>query len=366
MKHDDSRNGPKAEKFALTVIPDKAFNAETPTRLLAAAITPIEHFFVRNNGTIPELAPGSEWSLSIEGLVAHPQTFTLQQLRQTFDIVEVTAVLECAGNGRSEFEPATDGLQWGRGAVGCARWTGVRLADVLRKCGLRDGAVYTGHHSDDRFPCGTVPALSRGIPIAQALASETLLAFKMNGAPLPPLHGAPLRLVAPEMPESAWQKWLKRIEVIDRVHDGEKMRGTDYRLPRIPVRPGEPIDESLFEVIERMPINSLITSHEQQFRTAPGEMLDIVGHAWSGEASVAEVAISTDGGLQWTTAVLAPEVQRYAWRPFEAQARSPLTGLIELLACATDVEGRSQPIEPAPWNPRGYCNNSAHRVRGRA
>jgi DMSO/TMAO reductase YedYZ molybdopterin-dependent catalytic subunit len=216
---------PRLRRFS-----DSALNAEASPELLDAAITPLESFFVRNNGWLPDELHGDRdaWTLSIDGEVERPANFTLLKLRENFETVSVTAVLECAGYGREGYDPPTDGVPWGRGPVGCARWTGVRLADVLRACGVKPSAIYTGHHSADVQTDGSGrAAISRGIPIAKAMTPETLLAFEMNGEPLSFLHGAPLRMVAPGFPGSAWQKWLARIELRDREHDGEKMRGTD-------------------------------------------------------------------------------------------------------------------------------------------
>jgi len=308
----------------------------------------------------------SNWSLTIDGEVERPRAFTLAELRRDFETVSVTAVIECAGNGRVAFAPATDGLQWANGAVACARWEGVRLADLLAACGLKSSAVYTGHHSPDVAVNGSgKPALSRGLPIAKAMAPETIVALAMNGAPLTPLHGAPLRVVAPGYPGSAWQKWLSRIAIRDREHDGEKMRGTDYRLPRIPMRPGEPIDLANFEVITDMPVKSLITAPADDFTAQAGVPLTVRGFAWSGHTAVDSVAVSADGGETWTPATLEPAVERFAWRRFSASVTPRAAGPIVLCARATDVAGNSQPLGTAIWNPRGYCNNGVHRIAGR-
>jgi sulfite oxidase len=353
-----------ALKPRLHAFDDAALNAEPTAELLDHAITPIEHFFVRNNGRLPPEPAGDvdTWTLRIDGEVERATAFSLAALRSQFEVVTVTAVLECAGYGRDDFSPPVDGVPWGRGPVGCARWTGVRLGDVLKACGVKRSAVYTAHHSDDTQPDSDAPAISRGIPIAKALAPETLLAFEMNGEPLPFLHGGPLRVVAPGFPGSAWQKWLTRLELRDREHDGEKMNGTDYRLPRRRIAPDEPIDESLFDVIVDMPVNSIITSPRDGF-DARGGKIDVRGFAWSGHVPVRSVEVSTDG-QRWLPADLEPEADRFAWRRFRASLDAP-TGPVTVMARATDLQGRSQPLE-APWNPRGYCNNAVQRVRSRA
>lgn len=358
-----------ALKPRLRAFDDPALNAEaTPALLDAGAITPIPCFFVRNNGWLPDPPAGrpDDWRLTIDGEVERPASWTLGALRREFETVTVTAVLECAGYGREGFDPPTDGVPWGRGPVGCARWTGVRLADVLAACGVKAGAVYTGHHSGDRhIDEPAKPAISRGIPIAKAMAYETILAFGMNGEPLPFLHGGPLRIVVPGYPGSAWQKWLSRLELREREHDGEKMTGLDYRLPRIPILPGTAIDERDFEVITDMPVNSLVTAPLQGFAVPAGAPFEVRGFAWSGHVPLLSVAVSADGGGRWVTAELTDETERFAWRRFRATLEAPETGPVTVLARATDAEGRAQPLDSAPWNPKGYCNNGVHRVRGR-
>jgi DMSO/TMAO reductase YedYZ molybdopterin-dependent catalytic subunit len=352
-------------KPGLVVIPDAALNAEALPRDLDEPLTPIESFFVRNNGLTPEVDV-ERWTLTIDGEVDNPRRFTLPQLRAEFETVSVTAVIECAGNGRVEFAPATDGLQWSNGAVACGRWEGVRLADVLATCRLRSSAVYTGHHSPDVMANGSgKPAISRGLPIDKALAPETLIAFALNGKPLTRLHGEPLRIVAPGYPGSAWQKWLSRIEIRDREHDGEKMNGTDYRLPRTPLHPGDKIDPANFVVITDMPVKSLITAPAADFVAQAGVPLEVRGFAWSGHTPVASVQVSVDDGQSWQPAELEPAGERFAWRRFRARVTPAAAGKLTLCARATDAAGVSQPLGTAPWNPRGYCNNGVHRVVGR-
>jgi DMSO/TMAO reductase YedYZ molybdopterin-dependent catalytic subunit len=273
-------------------------------------------------------------------------------------------VLECAGNGRSQFSPTTDGLPWRLGAVGCARWTGVRLKDVLEHAGVRPSAVYTGHYAPDRLIADpSRPALSRGLPIAKALSPETLIAFAMNGEPLPRLHGGPLRIVAPGFPGSAWQKWLDRIALRPCEHDGAKMRGTDYRMPTRPVRPGEPLDESQFAVITDMPVKSLVTAPAPGFSVSIGGRLRVSGFAWSGAIPLAGVRVSCDGGASWREALMEAGEGPFAWQRFSAAFGIECAGPLAVLAQAHDVEGNIQPLEMT-WNPRGYCNNQAQRVSG--
>ncbi|MCZ8313765.1 sulfite oxidase [Phreatobacter sp.] len=353
-----------ASKPRLRWLEDDALNGEPDAAALDPELTPDEAFFVRNNGDMPAIGAPEAWRLEVTGEVRQPLSLSLTDLARDFPVVDLSAVLECAGNGRAFLSPPVSGAQWRDGAVGCARWTGVRMRDVLQRAGLTEAAVYTAHHSPDRsLTAPGKPALSRGIPIAKALAPETLLAFAMNGAPLPALHGGPLRVVVPGYPGSAWQKWLDRLEIRDREHDGEKMRGTDYRLPVTPLGPGEAVDPAGFAVITDMPVKSLITTPAAGFTHGSKAPLAVAGWAWSGATPVAGVRVSADGGASWTEANLAPTGEPFAWRRFSA-ALTVTRGPVTLVAVARDLAGREQPLDTAPWNPRGYCNNLAHRVAG--
>lgn len=343
---------------------DGAFNAETPPHLLDDPITPAGRLFVRNNGHWPEiaLADPDDWELVIDGEVECPLRLTRRELKARFETVRLVTVLECAGNGRHMLEPPTDGVPWGLGAVGCLEFEGVRMADVLAAAGLRPTAVYLGHCSPDRNLKGTGDALSRGLPLAKGLAPETLVAFSMNGQDLPFAHGGPLRVVAPGFPGSAWQKWLSRLWVRDREHDGARMTGLDYRLPRRPVGPGETPDPADFAVIEDMPVRSLITTLNPAEPVRAGVPLRIGGWAYAGATAVTGVEVSVDGGATWRPARLSPPSSRWAWARFEADWTPPAPGPVTILARASDARGRIQPLTPDNWNPKGYCCNACHRV----
>ena len=366
MQRIDDRSLVAAEKPELTVLPTPELNAETPAHLLDDDITPTDRLFVRNTGFMPGFSDAelANWTLTIDGCVRAPRRFSLDALKRDFETVSQIAVMECAGNGRAFFKEQTSTVLWGHGAAGCPRWTGVRLGDVLRACGVTAEAVYTGHHSPDLYLDDSGPALSRGLPIAKALAPETMLAFGLNGAPLPPIHGGPLRIIAPGYPGAASQKWLTRIELRDREHDGERMAGLHYRMPRVPMQPGDPIDESLFDVITDMPVRSVITSPRDGFTARLGDPLMLRGHAWSGHVPVVSVEVSTDGGTRWRKATLGPLPDRFAWRRVLLTLPAPQPGELEIIMRATDAQGHTQPLSSAPWNPRGYLNNTCHRIRG--
>src|SRR5438270_900459 len=215
MFPDEQRRLVAASKPELTILPTRELNAETPVHLLDDDITPVDRLFARNAGTLPlpSAADLAAWTLTIDGRVRATRRWTLSELQRQFETVTRIAVLECAGNGRAFFPEPAGTVLWRHGAAGCVAWTGVRLADLLRACGLAPDAVYTGHYSPDRRLDGRGPALSRGLPIAKAIAPETMVAWALNGAPIPPLHGGPLRVVAPGYPGSASQKRITRIAI---------------------------------------------------------------------------------------------------------------------------------------------------------
>jgi sulfite oxidase len=352
-----------ALKPGLIVHPDRSFNAEAPVHRLDDALTPLERVFVRNNGglPVPDRSPGS-WQVSIDGEVERPFTLTVDDLRRRFSSFEITTVMECAGNGRSGFSPVTDGIPWGHGAVACLRFRGIRMADLLAEAGLRSSAVYVAHESPDRTAEGK-PALSRGLPLAKALAPETLVAFEANGEPLPLLHGGPLRVVAPGFPGSAWQKWLTRIWVRDREHDGARMTGLDYRLPDLPVSPDETPDPARFHVIERMGPRALLTSHADGSVVPGGAPTVLGGWAFGHGVPVESVMVSLDGGVAWRPATLgdAPD-SPFGWRRFSIAFSPAAAGPLMVMPRAILADGTVQPVVESAWNPKGYCNNACQRL----
>jgi DMSO/TMAO reductase YedYZ molybdopterin-dependent catalytic subunit len=348
-------------KDGLTLLNDRPVNAETPAHLLNDAITPTARHFVRNNGIPPEDVDVDAWTLTIDGLVDNSMTLTIQDLKEKFEVHEMALVVECGGNGRAAFDPPAKGNQWTLGAVACSKWTGVKLKDVLNAAGVKSNAIYTAHVGADEHLSGNPDKLpiSRGMPIEKAMSDNILIAFEQNGEPIHPLNGAPLRLVVPGWPGSLSHKWLKRIYLRDIVHDGPKMTGKAYRVPNRPVEPGEKVDKKDFEIIERMPVKSLITSPETGGTS--GLSMKVNGHAWSGDRKVKQVDISLDFGATWQKATLDDPVNDGAWQNWEAEVTFPEAGYYEVWARATDDAGEAQPFA-VNWNPKGYLNNSMHRI----
>jgi len=351
-------------KDGLIVLNDRPVNAECPPELLDADVTPTTRHFVRNNGALPAVLDAASWSVMVDGEVDFPLNLSITDLRRNFEVVTLQLQLECGGNGRAFFEPKAKGNQWTLGAVACSEWTGVRLADVLKAAGIKSTAMYTGHYGADPHLSGDpkkIP-ISRGVPIAKAMNPYTLIAFEQNGGPLHLLNGAPLRLVVPGWPGSCSQKWLTRIWVRDQVHDGTKMTGEAYRVPAYPVEPGEKVPKEDFQIIESMPVKSLITFPKSGVAVpADAPELAVRGHAWAGDNWVTAVDLSIDFGATWIKARLSEPRNPYAWQHWSAKLRFPSKGYYEVWARATDDQGRMQPFAVA-WNPKGYVNNAMHRI----
>jgi len=352
-------------KDGLVVLSDRPICAETPAHLLDDDVTPSSRHFVRDNGIMPEMAQkmdASGWTLTVDGEVERPLTLTLDELKRRFKPVKLRLQLECAGNGRASFNPPAKGNQWTVGAIGNSEWTGVRYRDVLAAAGVKKGAVYTGHYGHDehlsRDP--TKVPISRGVPIAKAMEEHSILAYEMNGEPVPKYHGFPVRIVCGGWAGSVSHKWLKRIWVRSQVHDGPKMMGHSYRMPRNPVAPGSEVPEANMEIIEGMPVKSVITSPATG-AAVKGRSLAVRGHAWAGERVVREVHLSADFGASWVKARLGRPDNRYAWQTWDAVLAFPTAGYYEIWARAADEKGALQPFQVS-WNPEGYLNNAMHRI----
>lgn len=350
---------------AMVVLNDRPWNMEAQAHLLNDRVTPNRYMFIRNNGLIPEDIDEKSWQLTIDGeSVSSAKTYSLSDLKNKFKHYTYQLTLECGGNGRSEFNPPAKGNQWTIGAVSCAEWTGVRLKDILEDVGINNDAVYIGYHAADvhlsKNP--TKEPISRGVPIAKAMQEETLLAFTMNGAPIPIAHGFPLRLVAGGWPASVSGKWLNRISIRNKVHDGEKMGGSSYRVPCETVAPGEVVADENMCIIESMPVKSLITYPKSGALLTNMNSVNINGHAWAGELEVSKMEYSIDFGTSWRPAHLEKPKNRLAWQHFNATVSFPKKGYYEIWARATDSEGKKQPMVLPGWNPKGYLNNACHRI----
>jgi DMSO/TMAO reductase YedYZ molybdopterin-dependent catalytic subunit len=331
---------------------------ETPTAFLDSFITPNERFFVRCHLPVPSVLDAASWTLKIDGSVNTPVSLSLADLR-ALPAVTVTMTLECAGNGRAFFTPPVAGIQWQKGAVGTARWRGVRLADVLAKAGVKPSARFIATTSADQ-PLGKMPAFVRQVPVAKALHADTILAFEMNGAPIPAEHGFPLRLIVPGWEGAYSVKWLKGLTALDSESDSFWVAGA-YRYPVTPPTPGTTVDAKDMQPLTGLVVKSLITQPADGAPLAAGP-LTVAGFAWAGEAAIGRVEVSVDGGATWADAQLVGESAPYTWRRFELRATLPAGGPQVILSRATDASGRTQP-QAAQWNPNGYLWNQWDAVR---
>jgi DMSO/TMAO reductase YedYZ molybdopterin-dependent catalytic subunit len=351
-------------KARLILQGERPLNAETPEHMLDDDVTPEDKFFIRNNGSVPEAAADPRtWKIAIGGEVNAPIEITLGDLEARFPLVTRRLQMECGGNGRSGFVPQAAGNQWGNGAISCGEWTGVRLADVLRAAGLKESAKFTGHHGADSHLSAQGPAISRGMPIDKAMDEDTLIAIRLNGRPIPQMHGAPVRLLVPGWPGSLSQKWLTRIEVKATPHTGRGMGGTSYRMPVRPIVPGSRNNGADFADMHSMPVRSVLTSHPHGTRLPAGtRTLDIRGQAWAGDLSVRAVDVSIDFGQSWQAMAVAAAPNRHAWQRWSGRVTLPSDGYFEIWYRGTDSNGRMQPHVAANWNPQGYGANPISRA----
>ena len=354
-------------KSGLTVLNDRPINAETPAHLLDDPVTPASRLFVRNNGIPPvtdDIDP-LDWTLDIEGeSCERPQSIALRDLQRRYKQHTLQLQIECGGNGRSEFYPPARGNQWTTGAIGCPEWTGVRLRDVLEDSGIAADAVYVAYEAADSHLSGdpTKLPISRGVPVHKAMENESLIVWAMNGEPLPELHGYPLRMLCAGWPASVNGKWLTRVLIRNRIHDGAKMTGKSYRVPCKPVAPGTDVADADMCIIESMPVKSLITFPKSGIQHLQARKLQVRGHAWAGDKRVERVFTSIDFGATWQATKLRKPVNRLAWQHWTTELDFPEQGYYEVWARAVDDNGRSQPVVLPGWNPRGYLNNACHRI----
>ncbi|HEV8268075.1 MAG TPA: sulfite oxidase [Thermoanaerobaculia bacterium] len=327
-------------------------DAETPLEELTDYRTPNDVFFVRHhwNPTFPD---AKEWRLALDGEVASPLSLSLAELRK-MPRTSVTCVLQCAGNGRGLFSPAVPGVQWKYGAVGCARWTGVKVKDLLSRAKVRQGARHLLTFGADTPP-GKVPPFHRSLEVEKAF-EDAVVAFEMNGEPLGKLHGAPARLVVPGWAGDHWMKWLTRLTVSKEPQKGFYME-TAYRYPKKPGPPGEPVKPEEMAPVTELFVKSNFTSAPARARV--GETVTVRGFAFSGAPDVSKVEITDDGGATFHAATLEKEHEPHAWRRFTFAWKAKGPGTATLAVRATDVRGSVQPKDGV-WNPSGYLWNGWH------
>ena len=330
---------------------------ESPVGYLGTWLTPIPRFFVRNHMQEPSQLSVAEWRLSIGGEVEKTLILTLADLSK-LEVHTVVNTLECAGNGRGFQRPQVPGVQWGKGAVGTAKFSGPRLRDVLERAGVKSSGKHVAFRGLDEVP-GKVPPFIRSIPIEKALVADTLVATHMNGAPLTKHHGFPARALTPGWIGAASCKWLTEIKVLDSEFAGNFMN-PGYRLPNQPFMPGETVKPEDTHPVTSLVVKSVISGPLDGATLKPGRVA-IHGAAWAGEAGIAKLEISTDGGATWAPANFGEERARYAWRLWHYEWIAK-PGDFSIRSRATDSQGRAQP-PTGVWNPSGYLYNAIDEVK---
>jgi DMSO/TMAO reductase YedYZ molybdopterin-dependent catalytic subunit len=331
---------------------------ESPVEHFNTWLTPVPHFFVRNHMFEPTELDPHDWLLSIGGEIEKPITLNLTELSK-IETHSVINTLECAGNGRGLQRPQVPGIQWGKGAVGTARFSGPRLRDVLQRAGVKPTGKHVMFRGLDEVP-GKVPPFIRSIPIEKALDADTIIATHMNGSPLPKHHGFPARALVPGWIGAASCKWLTEIKVLEAEFVGNFM-SPGYRLPNQPVQPGETVKPEDTHPVTALSVKSVIAGPSDGDNLRAGNVR-VHGAAWAGEADIEKVEISIDGGATWIPAKLGHDQAHYAWRLWAYDWKPAKTGDYTLLSRATDSQGRTQP-SAAVWNPSGYLYNAIDQVK---
>jgi len=345
-----------ADAISLEELQLAARNHALPLEALRWDLTPIGLHYLLTHYDIPHVDPAS-WRLEVDGLVGSPLSLSLEEIRAR-PAVETAVTMECAGNGRALVEPHVVSQPWLLEAVGTARWRGTPVAGLLEDAGVAENAsdvLFTG--LDRGVEGGEEQDYARSVPLAEVLAGDALLAYEVNGVPLPPQHGFPLRLVVPGWYGMTSVKWLARITLLDAPHDGYQMRH-GYRLRQHEEEDGEPITRIQLRSLMIPPgIPEFLT----RSRVVRAGSCEIEGRAWAGDAEIVGVDVSTDAGATWGEADLGDDsLGRWAWRSWRFHWDAQ-PGEYELCCRARDAAGRSQPLE-APWNLGGYANNAVQRV----
>jgi sulfite oxidase len=331
---------------------------ESPVEYFNSWLTPVPHFFVRNHMFEPSEIDADTWRLSVGGEVEKPLTLSLADLSK-MQAHSVVNTLECAGNGRGFQRPQVPGIQWGKGAVGTARFSGPRLLDVLQRAGVKPTGKHVMSRGGDDVP-GKVPPFVRSIPIDKALDTDTLIATHMNGSPLTKHHGFPARVLVPGWIGAASCKWVAEIKVLDAEFVGNFM-SPGYRLPNQPVKPGEAVKPEDTHPVTSLNVKSVISGPSNGSTVKSGSVT-VHGAAWAGEAQIVKVEVSTDGGASWNSAKLGRDQSRYAWRLWSYDWKPGKPGDCTIQSRATDSQGRTQPAT-AVWNPSGYLYNAIDEVK---
>jgi DMSO/TMAO reductase YedYZ molybdopterin-dependent catalytic subunit len=338
-------------------------NYETPIEYFRTALTPNDAFFVRYHLPIIPEVDAKTWKLLVggEGAIGEVQV-TLDDLKK-MPVSEVVAINLCSGNRRGLFQPHVTGVQWGYGAMGCARWRGARLKDLLDKVGVKKEAIEIVFNGADRPALDKTPRFIKSIPVWKAMEENTLVAYEMNGQPLPHFNGFPARIVVPGWTGTYWMKHITSIKAVTKPESGFWMNPA-YRIPlgKFPlVARFTSQDTAVNTPITEMAVNSLITSHADGTSVKAGTSVTVRGIAWDGGYGIQRVEVSMDGANTWVPATLVEDLGRYAFRTFSFTFSPKTKGKQSVMARATNNIGQTQTIELI-HNPAGYHHNVVHSI----
>ncbi|HTG00224.1 MAG TPA: molybdopterin-dependent oxidoreductase [Nitrospirota bacterium] len=349
------------EKTDMILLTQRPPQLETPFHYFKELITPNEAVFVRwHISQIPTRVDLNDWRLSVSGNTEREIEFSMEDLRSKFDKVTHTAVIQCSGNSRSLFEPRVPGGQWKNGAMANVTWSGVRLKDILGKAGIKAGSVEMVFDGLDSPPLPTVPDFVKALPIALADEDDIIIAYEMNGRPLPMLNGFPARLIVPGWFATYWVKSLTSIKVLDKPFEGFWMKSA-YRIPDDPCACVPPAATPKKTIpINRLDTRSFIVEPSDSSILRMNKPCEIMGIAFSGGYGIRDVIVSVDNGRTWNETKLGKDLGPYAWRQWTYPWVPRKPGKYTLMARATDTIGESQPFEPS-WNPAGFMRNVIER-----
>lgn len=351
------------EKTDLILLTSRPPQLETPMQYFDRAITPNDAFFVRYHVfPVPTAVDLGTWRLRVHGLVDRPLELSMDDLKTKFPATRIVAANQCSGNSRGRFSPRVLGGQWGDGAMGNAEWVGVRMREILTAAGVRSGAVQVTFDGLDKPAFPTVPDFVKSLDVPRIMEDpDVIVAYQMNGQPLPMLNGFPARLVVPGWYATYWVKNLSEIEVIDHVFEKFWMK-PGYRIPDNACGCVEPGTAPARTVpISRMPVRSFIATPRPGARGPVGQPMTVKGIAFDGGYGIAEVQLSTDGGSAWRRVQLGPDLGRYSFREWSTTWTPPAPGPHRLMIRAFNGIGESQGSR-ALWNPAGYLRNVVEHV----
>jgi sulfite dehydrogenase (cytochrome) subunit A len=351
------------EKTDLILLTDRPPNLETPLKYFREDLTPNDAFFVRwHLGIVPTRIDTGAFELAVAGHVKTELSLSLEDLRTKFEPVSIVAVNQCSGNSRSLFAPRVSGGQWGHGACGNAKWTGVRLKDLLAKAGVKAGAQEVTFKGLDKSPAPSVPDFIKSLTVDKANDPDVLVAFAMNDKPLPMLNGFPLRLVVPGWFATYWVKALGEIRATNEPFTGFWMAKA-YRVPaKRPLMDETPDALATDTVpISRMLVRSLIVKPEPGEQVKAGQACELDGIAFDGGSGIKQVEVSTDGAKSWSKATLGRDLGKFSFRRWRHRW-TPAAGEHTIMARATSNNGETQPDQPK-WNRSGYARNVVETLR---